>query len=35
MCQNLKFVTAEKIRFKEKQNLFTIGPVVFAPGTQA
>jgi hypothetical protein len=32
MCRNLKFLTAEKIRFKKI--LFTIGPVVFAPDTQ-
>jgi hypothetical protein len=34
MCRNLKFLTAEKIRFKKKQAFFAIGPVVFAPGTQ-
>jgi hypothetical protein len=33
MCGNLKFLTAEKIRFKKKQT-FVIGPVVFAPRTQ-
>jgi hypothetical protein len=33
MCRNLKFLTAEKIRFKKNQTL-AIGPVVFAPRTQ-
>jgi hypothetical protein len=34
ICRNLKFLTAQKIRFKKKTNIFAIGLVVFAPGTQ-
>jgi hypothetical protein len=30
----LKILTDIKIKIKEKPNFFTIGPVVFSPGTQ-